>query len=128
MTQANIIIADDIFSNRLLLQNVLEQLGHKCKVVENGKKLVDELLLEKYDIVFTDIEMPVMNGLEVARHIRNNSEKTISEIPIIALTAHNLKEFSDKLNDTGFDDIMSKPYSTEKFSEIIDKYLHPNKT
>jgi CheY-like chemotaxis protein len=124
MKDRRIIIADDIFSNRLLLHNVLEQLGYDAKVVDNGKKLIDELRQNAdYKIVFTDIEMPVMNGLEVVRTIRNDFAEPVSKIPVIALTAHNLKEFSGKLADAGFNDIISKPYSTKKFGELLDKYI-----
>lgn len=124
MKDRQIIIADDIFSNRLLLHNVLEQLGYDAKVVDNGKKLIDELRQHPdYKIVFTDIEMPVMNGLEVVRTIRNDFSEPVSKMPVIALTAHNLKEFSGKLAGAGFDDIISKPYSTKKFGELLEKYM-----
>lgn len=124
MVDCKIIIADDIFSNRLLLHNVLEQLGYDATVVDNGKKLVEELERNpEYEIVFTDIEMPVMNGLEVIKYIRKHFDPPIKNIPIVALTAHNLSEFSGKLNEAGFDDIMSKPYSTDKFGELLKKYL-----
>lgn len=122
--EIQIIIADDIFSNRLLLQNVLEQLGYHAKVVENGKKLIEHLEENpNIKMVLTDIEMPVMNGLEVVRTIRKRFGKTPADLPVIALTAHNLKEFSGKLEDAGFDDIISKPYSTRKFDELLTKYI-----
>ncbi|MEA2043204.1 MAG: response regulator [Bacteroidota bacterium] len=124
MDNPRIILADDVFSNRLLLQNVLEELGYECKMVENGKKLVDEFLANPYEIIFTDIEMPVMNGFEVVRYIRNLNDEVLRKTPVIALTAHNLKEFSSKLQSATFDDILSKPYSTNKFKDIIAKYLH----
>ena len=119
----NILIADDIFSNQLLIKSILENAGYDCKVVSNGKKLIIELEKEDYDIVLTDIEMPVMNGFETVRYIREKIKGPKSKIPVIALTAHNMSEFNDKINNAGFSDIISKPYSIEKFKSVIEKYF-----
>ncbi len=123
MIENKVILADDIFSNRLLLENVIEQLGYLPTVVDNGKKLIEELEKnDQYEIVFTDIEMPVMNGLEVVRHIRSLNSP-MRNIAVIALTAHNPRDFAGKLNDAGFDDIMMKPYAPNKFEGIMKKYI-----
>lgn len=123
MSKIKIIVADDIFSNQLLIKSIIELAGHSCKVVANGKILVDELLKEQYDIVFTDIEMPIMNGIETVIYIRNQMDFPINQIPVIAITAHNMGEFSSKIFDAGFSDIITKPYSIEKFKDILNKYI-----
>lgn len=126
MEKAHILIADDIFSNQLLLKSIIEETGHYCKVVSNGKLAIEEIMKNSYTILLTDIEMPVMNGIETAIYIRTKMNKPYKEMPIIALTAHNMNEFSDKIKDAGFTDIITKPYSVQKFKEILEKHLPKN--
>ena len=121
--KANILIVDDIFSNQLLLSAIVENAGHEYKVVSNGKKAIDELERNDYDIIFMDIEMPVMNGIETTKHIRSEFSQPKNKIPIIAMTAHNQYEFSDKTEGAGFDEIISKPYSLDKFKVLLKKYV-----
>lgn len=123
MTEKKILVADDIFSNLLLVMSILEEAGYACKTVSDGKKLVKELQCNHYDLVLTDIEMPVMNGIEAVKYIRTLPEK-YNSIPVIAMTAHNKQEFAAKIENIGFTDIVTKPYSIEKFKEILDKYLN----
>ncbi len=121
--KVKILIADDIFSNQLLVKSIIELAGYSCKVVANGKLLIEELIKDEYDIVFTDIEMPVMNGIETVKYIRTHLNFPIKDIPVIAITAHNLSEFSRKIFESGFSDIITKPYAIEKFKKILTKYL-----
>ncbi len=123
MPQINILIADDIFSNLFLVKSIIENAGYYCKAVTNGKKLIEELKKEKYDIIFTDIEMPVMNGIETVRYIRTKLKHPYCNIPVIAITARNKYDFSGKITNAGFSDIISKPYSIEKFKTVLDKYV-----
>ncbi len=128
MIENKIIVADDIFSNLFLITDILDQLGYEYKAVNNGKKLIEELKTNSsYTLVFTDIEMPVMSGIDVARTIRKDFEfRNIKNIPIIALTAHNINEIEEKLTKIGFNHILSKPYSIEKFDTIIKEYTKQN--
>ncbi len=123
MKKANILIVDDIFSNQLLLSAMIDNLGHECSMVSNGKKAIEKLKEDDFDIVFMDIEMPVMNGIETAKYIRENFSEPQKSIPIIALTAHNTHEFSEFTEDAGFNEIVSKPYTAEKFKMLMDKHF-----
>lgn len=118
-----ILIADDIFTNRLLLSEIIEDLGHEYLEAENGKIAVESIMLnDDIDIVLMDIEMPVMNGLEAAKHIRQKLPPPRNEIIIIALTAHNPKIFFDDYKDVGFDQLMIKPYSEQKIMNLLDEF------
>jgi CheY-like chemotaxis protein len=123
MNSKKILIVDDIFSNRLLLSSALEALGISSKSVNDGQAAIDSLVNEDFDMVFMDIEMPVMNGLETVRHIRKVMYAPVKNLPVIALTAHNPAEYGNELGNAGFTEILTKPYSIEKLQTLIDKYL-----
>lgn len=114
-----IIVVDDIFTNRLLLSEILQELEHTFFLATNGKEAVDELKKNDYDLILMDIEMPVMNGVETTRFIRHDMDYPKSDIPIIALTAHNPKLFFDDFKDAGFTKLLTKPYSIAKIREIL---------
>ncbi len=118
-----VIVADDIFSNQLLVKSIIELEGYYCKVVANGKLLVEAYMIDDYKIVFTDIEMPVMNGIEVLEYIRTKIEVPGNKIPVIAMTAHNINELPDKIRNSDFDDIITKPYSVDKIRKVLEKYM-----
>ncbi|MDY6801848.1 MAG: response regulator [Bacteroidota bacterium] len=117
----NILIVDDIFTNRLLLKEILSSISAKLIEAENGKNAIEIIQNNSIDIVLMDIEMPVMNGLETTRYIRNNFPEPNNRIPIIALTAHNPDDFFNDYNSAGFDELLTKPYSFEKVIGAIKK-------
>jgi CheY-like chemotaxis protein len=116
-----ILIVDDIFTNRLLLIEILRILGHEYFQAENGKEAIDALNNNDFDIVLLDIEMPVMNGLETTAYIRQKMPFPKNKIPVVALTAHNPQLFYEEFKDTGFDKVLTKPYNIEKLSAIINE-------
>ncbi|MCF6242482.1 MAG: response regulator [Bacteroidales bacterium] len=117
-----ILIVDDIFSNRLLLGSTLESIGVEYETVENGQLAIEFIQKGGFSMVLLDIEMPVMNGIETAKYIREEMDTDFCDIPIIALTAHNPDEYKNRMQEAGFNEILSKPYSVEKIEGIINKY------
>jgi CheY-like chemotaxis protein len=122
MPNLKIIIADDIFTNRLLLSEIIEDLGHTYITVENGKEAVNALVNNQVDIVLMDIEMPVMNGLEATKYIREKLPAPKCYIPVVALTAHNPKIFFDDYKDVGFSQLLTKPYSVKKIMDLLESF------
>ena len=114
-----ILIVDDIFTNRLLLVEILKSLGHEYMQAENGKEAIEIIRNNDFDIVLMDIEMPVMNGLETTQYIRQNIPFPKNKIPIVALTAHNPQLFFEEFKNKGFDTLLTKPYNIEKLSALI---------
>ena len=123
MSRLRIIVTDDIFTNRLLLSEILEELGHMYFLANNGKEAVDEFSKNDYDLILMDIEMPLMNGVEATRHIRETFNSPKCNIPIIALTAHNPKLFFDDYKDVGFTQLLTKPYSVAKIKEVLNSFI-----
>lgn len=119
-----ILIVDDIFVNRLLLKEIVKNICSQCFEAQNGKEAIDIIQKEKVDIVFMDIEMPVMNGLETTKYIREKLPSPLRFTPIIALTAHNPANFFEDFHDAGFDFLMTKPYSIDKITKAIEEICH----
>ena len=123
MDSLRILVVDDIFTNRLLLSELIKSTGNEVVLVENGEKAIQALEQSEFHLVFMDIEMPVMNGIETTNYIRNECPFPLNSIPIIALTAHNPDIFFEDYSDVGFDELITKPYSIEKIKEKINSLL-----
>lgn len=118
-----IIIVDDIFTNRLLISEIVKSMGHSILEAENGREALEMLQNEgKIDLVLMDIEMPVMNGIETTRYIRESMPFPVNQIPVVALTAHNPKLFFEDFQDVGFNRLLTKPYSLEKLMKLISEF------
>jgi CheY-like chemotaxis protein len=114
-----ILVADDIYTNRYLLSELIKLTGNEAVLAENGEEAIEILKNQKIDMVFMDIEMPVMNGIETTRYIRDKLPPPLSAIPVIALTAHNPELFFEDYADAGFDELITKPYSVDKLKAKI---------
>ena len=114
-----ILVAEDDAVSRLTIQGLLQRLGHEVVCVENGKLALDKLGQEEFDCVLSDIQMPVMDGTELARLIRSSEASheggvmpfgTMGQpIPLIALTAHAMAGDKERFLSAGFDYYISKP-------------------
>lgn len=120
-----ILVVDDIFVNRLLLTEILKKIPATFAEADNGKKAIELLEKEDFDAIFMDIEMPVMNGLETTRYIRDKFSSPKNKTIIIALTAHNPHNFFSDFVDAGFDELITKPYSIEKISKVVERFCKP---
>jgi CheY-like chemotaxis protein len=115
-----ILVVDDIYTNRYLLSELIKLTGNEAVMAENGEEALEILQSQEIHLVFMDIEMPVMNGIETTEYIRNKLEPPLSAIPVIALTAHNPEEFFEDFSDVGFDELITKPYSVDKIRIMIN--------
>lgn len=117
--QAKVLLADDHEDNRKLIRYWLERSGIQVDEAENGEQAVEKALLFDFDLIFLDIQMPNMDGVEALTMIRANGY----EIPIIALTANALKQEVDGYLASGFNDHLAKPVEADAFYAILSKYL-----
>jgi CheY-like chemotaxis protein len=114
-----ILVVDDIYTNRYLLSELIKLTGNEAILAEQGEEALEILKSQEIHLVFMDIEMPVMNGVETTRYIRNNLPPPLNAIPVIALTAHNPEIFFEDYAEAGFDELVTKPYSVEKIRAKI---------
>lgn len=122
MKKYNFLIVDDIFMNRLLLKAIIQDLCGEIKEAANGKEAIDIIKNENIDIILMDIEMPVMNGVETTKYIRNEMSYPKNTLPIIALTAHNPDDFFESYHNAGFNKLLTKPYSFKKILSAIESF------
>jgi CheY-like chemotaxis protein len=119
-----ILVVDDIYINRLLLKEIVKKFCTGYFEAQNGKEAIDILVREDIDVVLMDIEMPVMNGIETTKYIREFLSPTKKNTPIIALTAHNPINFFTDFHDVGFNQLLTKPYSMDSLFECIKSVCH----
>ena len=112
LTGMKILVAEDMDVNWEIISTLLEMYGIKCRRAENGKVAVDTLRniqSDEFDVVFMDIQMPVMNGLEATREIRKLENPYAANIPIIAMTADAFSENVAECFEAGMNAHIAKP-------------------
>jgi len=116
----SVLLAEDNPISSKLAQINISKMGHKLDVVYNGQQAVEKFLLNKYDIILMDIEMPIMNGIDATKRIREiECENHLDEhIRIVAMTAHDGEEIK-KYHYSGLDDYCSKPYKRDELSRLF---------
>lgn len=114
-----VLMAEDNEINQELAKFIFEDLGWDLDIAENGLVALEKLKKNKYDIVLMDIQMPEMDGYQATLKIRNEFDPPLSEIPIMAITAHALKSEVQKCLDAGMDDYISKPFQVEELARKV---------
>jgi len=125
----HILIAEDNVINQKLILNILERLGIDVSIANNGQEALDMRMEEHFDMIFMDIEMPIMGGMEATGKIllyeRNSKQE---HIPIIALTANALSGDREKYIGVGMDDYLSKPIKLEALKSLLVEFFEDNIT
>lgn len=118
-----ILLVEDTVDNRVLMLAYMKKTPHKVEIAENGQIAVDKFKAAKFDLVFMDVEMPVMDGLTATQIIREWEQiQGRKHIPILALSAHALKEQKDKSLVAGCDDHLTKPIKKNFLLEVLKEY------
>lgn len=116
--QIKVLLAEDNAINALLTRTLLEAEGCLCDVVEDGALSVEAVKNNDYDLVFMDMRMPNMDGLEATRKIRAMGYNA-KVLPIVALTANAFDDDRNACFDSGMNDFMTKPVSAEELSAMV---------
>nr|WP_279590332.1 response regulator [Paenibacillus lupini] len=118
----NILIAEDNHINQLVLIRMVEKLGFRPDAVSNGSEVLEAIQKKKYDILFMDIQMPVMNGLEATKHLRQMLRS--DELPhIVAVTANALVGDRERFISAGMHEYISKPLHNAAVSSVIQRFI-----
>ena len=119
--KVNILLAEDNKVNQMLVLKLLQKQGYRATLAENGKKAVEAIKKGGFDLVFMDIQMPVMGGVEATKEIRE-WEKHTTHIPIVALTANAMEGDREKYLEAGMDDYLAKPFKREDVLKMVSKW------
>ena len=121
---AHILVTEDNIINQKLIQRLLEVYGITVDLANNGLESFEKRRAKKYDLIFMDIQMPVMDGIEATHEILDYEEdEEIPHIPIVALTANALKGDRERFLEQGMDEYIAKPIETAELLYILNKFL-----
>lgn len=122
-SRGKILLAEDDPSGQKLMQHILNRMGYDVELAGTGKEVLNKIDQDRFDIVLMDMEMPIMDGFTATRELRKRD--AYRDFPIIALTAHAMKEHRDKTIAAGCTDYLSKPINREKLEAMLEKYIGP---
>lgn len=117
---AKILVAEDNYLNRIVIKTILDKYGVIIDNAENGKLAIEKVKSNLYHLIFMDVQMPEMDGLQATRWIRNN---TSSDVPIVGLSANALTEEVNDCLNAGMSDYLIKPYTETELLQVILKWL-----
>lgn len=113
-----VLVVDDSPDNLALIKRILRIAGAEVETANNGKEAIQQALGNKFDLILMDLQMPEMDGHEATRELRRQGYSR----PIIALTAHAMKEERKRCLESGFDDHLTKPVDREALIHVVGKY------
>jgi len=124
MLPRKLLVVEDNLVNQQVARGRLEKLGYEVHVAENGAAALEMLDQSCYDLIFMDCQMPVLDGYQATRRIRESEkEAAIRRIPIVAMTAHAMAGDRDQCIQAGMDDYVAKPFRTEQLKAILARWL-----
>jgi signal transduction histidine kinase/CheY-like chemotaxis protein len=118
-----ILLAEDNLVNQRLAVRVLERMGHSVDVVEDGSAAVRAVANDHFDLVFMDVQMPVMDGFEATLKIREYERTAGGHVPIVAMTAHAMKGDRERCLESGMDDYLTKPFDTAALRAVLERFF-----
>jgi PAS domain S-box-containing protein len=119
LVKLRILIAEDNRINQIVVQGLLKSRGHSTVVVDNGRKALQVLQTESFDLLITDVQMPEVDGYQLVAAIRTSERLTGKHLPVLGLTAHAFIEDRDKCFAAGMDAYLSKPIKPEELHRTL---------
>lgn len=122
--KAKILVVEDEPVSRMTLVKTLERLGLRVTEAAHGRQAVDILSEEEFDIVFMDVQMPEMDGMEVTRIVRDSSSSVLQhDIPIVAVTAHAFTQHREACLEAGMNAYITKPIRSQELRGVLERFL-----
>ncbi|WP_430883728.1 PAS domain S-box protein [Fusibacter sp. JL216-2] len=119
--ELSILLVEDDRVNQAFAKSLLKKQGHKITVADNGLKAINELMKSEFDLVFMDIQMPILDGVQATKVIRQRLK--LERVPIVALTAHAIRGDKERFLEAGMNGYVSKPIKVESFFSIIETVM-----
>lgn len=120
----NILLVEDTPANRKVVQRVLNRRGHTLEIAVNGREAIDRFRKSEYDLILMDVQMPIMDGLQATLAIREIEQESeaVSDVPIVAMTAHSLRGDRQRCLKSGMNGYLSKPIDLHKLIAVVESY------
>jgi CheY-like chemotaxis protein len=119
-----VLVAEDNLVNQRLATRLLEKRGHQVVVAENGRRALEALERDSYDLVLMDVQMPELDGMAATALIRNKERPGGKHQPIIALTAHAMKGDKERCLAAGMDGYLAKPIQAQELYNLLESMFH----
>ncbi|HVL01603.1 MAG TPA: response regulator [Dongiaceae bacterium] len=120
-----LLVVEDNVVNQQVARGRLEKMGYEVRVAEHGAAALELLQTEQFDLIFMDCQMPVLDGYQTTRRIRQDEKHSTFHTPIIAMTAHALAGDREQCLRAGMDDYVAKPFKTEEIRLVLERWLKP---
>lgn len=117
----HVLVVEDNLVNQELMIALLSRRRHQVMVAQNGLEALDILERQTFDVILMDVQMPIMDGLEAARRIREKEKQGGGHVPIIAMTANTLPQDQKICFQAGMDDYIPKPIDIGKLVAILQR-------
>ncbi|HVB34543.1 MAG TPA: response regulator [Patescibacteria group bacterium] len=122
----SILVAEDNAVNQRLILLLLEKMGHRAVVAQNGEDAISAAKRRNFDLVLMDVQMPVLSGLDATHAIRESEKGTKHHLPIIAMTAHAMKRDRERGLAAGMDAYLTKPIQVDDLYRTIQRFAPPS--
>lgn len=119
--RARVLLVEDNPVNQLVAKGMLGKLGCEVVVAAHGVEALDQLEVQAFDLVLMDCNMPVMDGYEASRQIRQSGRWP--NLPIVALTANAMSEERERCRAAGMSDYLAKPFRREELAALLDQWI-----
>ncbi|MCB1734374.1 MAG: response regulator [Gammaproteobacteria bacterium] len=119
----HLLLVEDNKVNQMVARAKLEMLGHQVVLAENGAEAVEAVVSGRFDLVLMDVQMPVMDGVEATRRIRELPDREKSGVIIIALTANAMKGDEERFLKAGMNDYLTKPIDSSALQNVLNRWL-----
>jgi PAS domain S-box-containing protein len=127
-TGLRILLAEDNLVNQRLAVRLLEKLGHRVTLVDNGLAAHERARRGGFDLILLDVQMPGLDGLSVTRRIRQHEAQTGEHVPIVAMTARAMAGDRERCLEAGMDDYLAKPIDSARLRQVLAQFEPPDST
>ncbi len=119
----SILLVEDMEMNQLVAKGMLHKLGHTVTIANHGQEALDILEHHSFDVILMDIQMPVLDGIQTLKAIRQREQKSLSHVPIVAMTANAIKGYKESYLQAGMDAYISKPITFTSLTETLNDLI-----